>query len=1062
MPIEPSSETLQAVLRDGSRQRLAPVLRELGCRNAEKSAANLLAVTARLGTTLAPVVMVAARAAPDPDLALNGLERLSEAAAPKPLHDIVAGPRAAELLTVLGTSPFLTSILVTQMHLLSELFDSDRLEAARSEPDMLRELERRIPPGADLPLLQKELRLFKKQEVLRIGARDLNGKAPLPILTAEIAALAGACLQMAWKGCDILLRRQYGAPREEGGEGGEAQFTILGMGKLGGRELNFSSDIDLMFFYSSAQGATTGVPDPSGKNQGAIPLPVYFVKLANLIVKALSQPTADGFVFRVDLDLRPEGKSGDTAQSLSYAETYYESWGQSWERSALIKARPVAGSLPLGEKLLKDLQPFIFRRYLDFGMIEDLKVMKQKIDGGLERRREGDGNIKLGRGGIREIEFFVQALQLIHAGKHPFLRVANTLEALDRLAGGGFIPAPDHAAMKEAYLFLRTVENHIQIFQERQTHSLPSQPESFLTLARSCGFPDGESFRARLEQHRGHVEAIYHSLFFGGREEAAPNLNDDCLLLLDRNTGQREAETILSRRGFPTPAAALKRLLVLRDGPPHVWLTPKARRLLTRIAPLFVQDILDAPDPETALRNSEEFFAALRSQTSVFALLAENPRLIHLLVSLFSTSALLSRFFIEDPGALDALAASAFASFWKKRETLALELVGVIGNCASYEEKLDALRRFRHEEFLRIALNDIQGQAPQEQVASQLSDLADACLEQAVVIARQELMGRYGLPGARSPDGESFREASLAVVALGKLGGRELSYHSELDLFFLFDEEGETAPSPEHGAGKFRLLNNREYFSRLAQRVISILTLRTAVGQVFQVDSGIRPSGRQGPLVSSLASFAGYHREGTRTWERRALAKARVVSAPPALKAAIEAEIGRIVYEAPLPPDFPGELRALRERTESEQTTGPKNGFDLRSGPGGLLDVEFLVQYLQIRHGRRRFALRGTNTLELLTALHSEGILNAEDHQRLAAGCRFLLRLENRLRLLQDRATDALCRDPEYLCRLALRLGYPPSPQAPGAALLSDYRQTAETIREIYGRLLDDRVPERA
>ncbi|NLC72091.1 MAG: bifunctional [glutamate--ammonia ligase]-adenylyl-L-tyrosine phosphorylase/[glutamate--ammonia-ligase] adenylyltransferase [Desulfuromonadaceae bacterium] len=1047
-------ESLAAACRHRQLPLLAGSLKELGFREEEKSAVNLIAILEQLGMGILPDLVPAILATPDPDLCLNSLDRLCTAVPSDELLSVLAGPHGRDLLTVLGTSPFLTSILVTQKKLPGRTFQKEWLAAARTEGEMLRELDGRIADDISFEKLQKELRLFKKQEVLRIATRDLCGLGDLATVTGEISALAAASLQKAFQVCGNLLRRQYGAPTPEDNQNGaEAAFTILGMGKLGGRELNFSSDIDLMYFYSPVTGMTTGVTDASGQTSGVIPLHLYFVKLANLITKAISQPTADGFVFRVDLNLRPEGKSGDIAQSCESAEIYYESWGQSWERSALIKARPVAGSIPLGVRLLKKLHPFIFRRYLDFGMIEDLKLMKQKIDGNLERKKEGERNIKLGRGGIREIEFFIQTLQLIHAGKHPELRVRNSLQALRRLEQGKFITAEDHQNLRETYIFLRRVENRLQIFQEQQTHSLPVRAEELRTLARSCGFDDAQSFSVCLEEHRNRVEKIYRGLFFGSEEEQNQHLTEEAFFLLDCDADGDKTSQLLARKGFSVPAAAHKSLLILRDGPPHIWLTAKARRLLARIAPLFVQEILDSPDPETALRNTEDFFTSLRSQTAVFALLAENPKLVHLLVSLFSTSRLLSRFFIEDPAALDALASSAFASFHKERDTLAEELAAAIANCASYEEKLETLRRFRHEEFLRIAINDMQDQASQEEVSEQLSDLADVCLQQAAAIARDELMPRYGLPLCRTSHEEN-REAAFAVVALGRLGGRELTYHSPLDLIFIFDLDGETSPHPDADPKRFRPQTNQGYFSRLAQRIISILSLRTGLGQVFQIDSRQRPSGHQGPLVSSLSSFARYHQEGAEGWERQALTKARVVCGPDHLRQGIAAVIGDFVYGPPLPENFAAEVIRLREEMALKPGQTKESSIDLKSGRGGLLDVIFLSQYLQIRHGGNRPALRQTNTTSLLKALRDEEILGEEDYRKLSTGYHFLLRLENRLRLLHDRSIDALSDDPGYLTRLALRMGYVEAAGPPAETLMQDYLQATEAIRKIYRRFL--------
>ena len=400
---------------------LLPLLQKLGFRETETAATNILLLYDFLNddAVLCKIIVQALESA-DPDLCLNNLERLSSIAPRDEFFPVIRSEGLNDLLQVLGASPFLANILYTQKNLLRSLFGGKAFLRRKSEAQMLQELHERIPPQASFQLLQKELRQFKKREVVRIAARDLGNKAGFPEIVEELSALASATLKKACEISGNILKTEFGVPRSDIDT--EVEFTVLGMGKLGGNELNFSSDIDLMYFYSTSSGMTEGIKDPLGNIKNRIPLPTYFAKLANLVTKAISQPTEDGFVFRVDLGLRPEGASGDMAHSREYAENYYESWGHSWERSAMLKARPVAGSLQLGEKLLKNLEPFIYRKYLDYGMIEDLKAMKQKIDNNLMRQREGDQNLKLGKGGIREIEFFIQTLQLIHSGKNPALR----------------------------------------------------------------------------------------------------------------------------------------------------------------------------------------------------------------------------------------------------------------------------------------------------------------------------------------------------------------------------------------------------------------------------------------------------------------------------------------------------------------------------------------------------------------------------------------------------------------------------------------------------------------
>lgn len=1030
---------------------------ELGFPNPHKSAVNLEDLRERITVPaiLADLIGAALHSA-DPDLALNGLERFCSTHIETLWHEILADADCRRvLMTLLGASPFLTGILCRHEDFPRALFLANEFGRDKDEATMLGELQAMLPLESDFAALQRGLRQHKCLEILRIAARDLCGLADLAQTAAGLSALAGASLQRAYEVCDRLLREEYGAPLLDpiGSDAAiEAEFTVFGMGKFGGRELNFSSDIDLIYFYTSEKGMTAGLPSPHGERRNRIHLHQYFCKLADLITKAVGQPTADGFVFRVDLRLRPEGNSGEMATPLRSAEVYYESWGQSWERAAMIKARPVAGSLPLGETLLSSLEPFIFRRYLDYAMVEDVKLMKQKIDRNLTREREGELNLKLGRGGIREIEFFIQALQLIYAGKQPILRERNSLMALARLREAGLIRSEEEQTLRDAYIFLRSVEHRIQVVQERQTHALPTVPEELRALARRCGFADTETFSAELEHHRHAVQTIYHDLFYSGEETLRDEIRPEILWLFDSAADADLVMDFLEEKGFKNPAGAYESLLLLRDGPKKSPLTERARRQLERIAPLLMQEVFDAPEPEMALLNLERFLGALRARATFYALLAENREVTKLLISLFGTSQFLSRIFIQHPEILDSLVSRSYVISFKERDEMEGELRDILERCSAYEEKLDALRRFRKEEFLRIALNDIHGNSRPGESASQLSSLADVCLAAAVTLAHDELLPRYGLPYIAGPDG-SEREAGFAIVGMGKLGGMELNYHSDLDIIFIHEGNGETRPAPGCDLERFRPQTNQEYFSRLAQRIISVLTLLTREGAVYQIDTRLRPSGNQGPLVTSLSAFADYHGTSAQPWERQALIKARVVCGPPQLARQIMEVIRDIVYVRPLPEALQGEIRRLRERMELEIAREGSAHFNIKTGRGGMVDVEFIVQYLQLLYGGQEVAVQSQNTLAALEALHREQHVTDEDFEVLRTGYEFLRRLENRLRLAHDESISELSGERAYLVKLAKRLGYPAQARRPDELFLEEYRRVTTGIREVFERV---------
>jgi len=1044
--------------RDADEARLAEILGGLGYLQPRRSATNLVLLAENSDLAgLLDLIIVDALESASPDDTLNTLERLANTAESEDLLAVINAPEMRRrLFIILGASPFLAGLLCRDSHYLRRLLVEKDLLRDKKSSQMIQQLRELIPDGSDFSFLQQELRRYKRREILRIGGRDLCDLADLTQTTAELSDLAGACLDRAIEICSALLKQEYGPPQvveQEGDEPYEPRFCVLGMGKFGGRELNFSSDIDLVYLYSSERGETLGVENERGEIKNRIEVHPYFVKLAEMVTRAIGQVTEDGFVFRVDCNLRPEGSRGEMAISLRGAEVYYESWGQSWERAAMLKGRPVAGSKELGERVIKTLTPFIYRRYLDYGMVEDIKTMKQKIDRNLSRAREGEVNLKLGWGGIREIEFFVQALQLIYAGKNVHLRERNTLKALELLRREELIGDEECRNLSEAYVFLRTVEHRIQMVQERQTHNLPKKEEEMALLARRCGFAGADEFTRTLARHRENVHVIYRDLFFTSEEKIKEEIRPEVNFLFDPNADPDLVKDLLAEKGFKNVEGAYENLVVLRRGGSAAFLTERARRMLERIAPLLLQEVLDSPEPEMALTNLERFLSALRARYSFYALLAENHEILKLLINLFGTSLFLSRIFIQHPEILDALVSRHYAVISKDKERLREDLKDHFARAHDYEEKLDALRRYRNEEFLRIALHDLSGRLGQAEGTGQLSMLAEVCLEQAVELAREELRPRFGIPMCQDDNGHE-REAAFAIVGMGKLGGRELTYHSDLDIIFIYEADGTNRPDSGTDPERFRELTNHQYFSRLAQRIISILTLQTREGVVYKIDTRLRPSGNQGPLVTNLPAYQQYHDSRAALWERQALTKARTVTGPDWFAKRIDEVNQAQVYEKPVPDTLRNEIYRLRGRMESEIAKESADHFNIKTGRGGMVDVEFLAQYLQILHGGKHPELRCANTLDLLDALEEKGILSFADHAELSTGYAFLRRLENKLRLVHDQSISELSGDRTYLEKLARRLGYPERPMRPDQAFLADYRNTTEKIRTIFERFL--------
>lgn len=1053
MDVSGSVADFERLMEEGDGEQgnrdLAELLQSWGYLSPPRSVANVRLLAALFPAPLLTEIVRAALSAPSPDEALNGLERISAGVPREELLQVCGDPaNLSRLLTICGSSPFLVSILRRYPANFRALFLEKRIEEAGSYHESLAALRELVGVGADFRELCAVLRRFKHAEVLRIAARDLNGLAALEEVTGELADLASVSLQVAYEVCRRLLVAEHGVPmmRTPSGEK-EADLVILGMGKLGGRELNFSSDIDLIYFYSSDDGETTGVPSGDGAVKGKVSLHVFFVRLAEMITRAISQVTEDGFVFRVDLGLRPEGKSGDMALSLRSAEIYYESWGQSWERSAMLKAWPVAGSVDLGEEFLRMIEPFVYRKYLDYTLIEDMMAMKKKIDLSLARDRGGEQNIKLGRGGIREIEFFIQALQLVFAGKNRSLRLRNSLQALRALRDTHVISEDDCAALSDAYRFLRTVEHRIQVVQERQTHNLPTSEEEMRLLARRCGFlgeNGAERFREALEMHRSRVSSVYGDLFLS-RDRQREELPPEILIIFDANADPDYVKDLLAERRFEDVDSAYGNLLLLRDGPPRLHISPRGRRLREEILPILFREVLSTPDPDMALSNLEKFLRAVGPRASYYALLAENREIMKLLVSLFGMSEFLSKIFILNPGILDTVVTRSFTPV-KERCVMDEELASLLAPASDFEERLDVLRRYRNEEFLRIGMHDIYARLDQAGIAAQLTNLAEACLAAACGIATDEL-SRYGTPTCVGEDG-SARPARFAIIGMGKLGGRELNYHSDLDIIYVYDGPGMT-----NGA---RSISNHEYFAKLGQKIISILATPTCEGYAYKIDTRLRPSGNAGPLVTSLESFRIYHREEAHLWERQALTKARVIVGEDRLRESLEEIIHDTVYGAAVDEEARREIHRLRMRMEHEVAREGAGSYNIKTGRGGMVDVEFVVQYLQLRYGRDFPPIRSVATLEALDAVHACGLLSSDDYRDLRKGYVFLRHMENRLRLIHDYSMNDLGGSKGYLNKLARRLGYDEKLRNPGESLMADYERITESVRRVYDRILGE------
>ena len=966
-----------------------------------------------------------AQSAPSPDAALVQLGRLVETAGRAPLADL-APAELRLLLRVLGGSAYLGDILIGEGESWAETFTQAIRTGPRTAAGHAAAFGR-VPRQETPARFYRRLRRHKRREFLRIGARDLGSLAPVEETVGELTTLADFALDAACRFCRADLERRHGRVRLPGASR-DNRFVVLGMGKLGGRELNFSSDIDLIYLYETDEPAS----------RGAVPPTEFFGQLAERLTHAMGEVTEDGLVFRTDLRLRPMGSQGPAAQPVAAALLYYESWGQCWERAALIKARPVAGDLELGEAFLDDVRPFVYRRYLDFSTVEELRDMKARIE--RQQLADGDGrkrNLKLGYGGIREVEFFTQALQLVNGGYDPRLRKRNTLDALAELARHGYVPATECEALSAAYRFLRDVEHKLQIFAHQQTHVIPRGADRERALARRLGYvrePGGEAdaFWADYRRHTDAVHAAFERLFYSARKEFSAEGNGEVWQDLE----QRERVIgELGERGFPDAVKAYGDLLAVRDGSGATPPGPRRRKVMRELMPALVKTILDSAEPQQALHHMAEFGRRIGARTGFLSLLAENPGTTRLLIDLFANSRFLSVLFVNRPELLDSLIRVDLTRVAKNRAEMLDELNASIAEAADVEDGLDRLRRYRTEEFIRLGLHDLGGELGFAETVAQLTGLAEACLEAALDLARSETDRRHG----------ALEAGRFAVLAMGKLGEAQLEYNSDLDLIFLYD-------GPD-GAETSRGLGAHEYHVQLGQRLITCLSAPTAEGVAYQLDMRLRPSGRSGPLVSSLEAFRRYHETSSQLWERQALIRARFVAGDARLGAEAEAIAERFAYQDNFSDEDLGEIDRLRMRMERELAREDGSRFDVKTGRGGLIDVEFLVQMLQLRFGHGHAELRRRDTLGAAEALRELRLLGARDHRTLAEGYAFLRRLGHRLRLERDHDTHVLEREPGKLRAVALALGYEEKGRrSAGAALLRDYEKRRERIRACYDR----------
>ena len=924
---------------------------------------------------------------------------------------------SALIRSAAGNSPYLARSMLKESAFLNELFE-------KGPDDVLDHLERSAvaaAQGDDVARVMQDLRVAKRRAALAIALADLGGIYSLQRVTERLTRFADACVKGALRFLLAEEARKAGS-HDTAPDLLEATtgLVVIAMGKHGAFELNYSSDVDLVVFYEDERFPFT----LRGEKRGAA------VDVVKRLVRLLAEATVDGYVFRVDLRLRPDAGATQIAITTEAAELYYESMGQNWERAAWIKARQCAGDVQAGVQFFKRMAPFIWRKHLDFAAIEDIHSIKRQIHAhaGHSRIAVHGHNIKLGRGGIREIEFFAQTQQLILGGRDRSLRDPTTIGALKSLQARGHISASATSDLEEAYRFLRTLEHRLQMVDDQQIHTLPKAPDGIDHVARFMGYQDTVQFEDELRACLASVQGHYSRLF----EREAPLASKAGSLVFTGVEEDPETVATLARMGFERPADISSMIRGWHHGRFRATRSARARELLTKLMPALLEALSSTVDPDAAFINFDRFLTGLPAGVQVFSLLLANPRLLLLVAEVAGSAPRLAEYLGRHAGVLDALINPDFLSRTPTQGELRDRLAEELSRAPGYEVALDAVRRFAKEEKFRIGVQVIQGLTDAEHAGPAYAAVAEAVIVGLQGLVEREMDTAHGI----------LAGGAFTVVAQGKLGGQEMTATSDLDLVFIYTHNRDASVS-----NGLKPLAASAYFARASQRFIAALTASTAEGPLYDVDMRLRPSGNQGPVAVRFDSFVQYHRERSWTWERMALTRARVVSGPDRLRADIEAAIHEALTQPNDPAVIVGDARTMRDKLAAQFPA--RDIWDIKFAPGGLVDIEFIAQALQLCHAPKDRSVLDQNTIGALERLSVAAALSPETAATLVRAARLEHSLNHVLRIALAGAfnADAVTRG---LKALLARAGDAPD----FAALHSQLAETEGQVRALFDQIL--------
>ena len=937
-----------------------------------------------------------------------------------PLRDLITDHDGARglLLSVFGASPYLTRIILRDPEGLYEGLRNDPQETLEA---LGIKAETEIASATSIDEAMAVLRHYKRRVAMVMALADIGGVWSTMQAAEALSEAAGRAIQLA---LDFL----FGKAAEAGDlvvpkgadPAGASGYFVLAMGKLGAGELNYSSDVDLMVFYDAKDA-----PLAEGLEQGP-----FFVRITRDLVRMLQERTADDYVFRTDLRLRPDPGATQIAISTEAGLTYYESFGQNWERAALIKAKVIAGDAEAGANFLAQLEPFIWRRYLDFAAIADIHAMKRRVHAfkGHAEIAVAGHDVKLGRGGIREIEFFAQTQQLIAGGRQAELRTRKTLETLERLAEHDWISAQAAEELAQTYQFLRMVEHRLQMIADEQTHKLPKEEAGLQRIAHFAGFEDAAALGKALIEHFNRVQDHYGGLF-----EDLPEAPQEADGLNFRGDEDDDATlSALTGLGFSNPQAVGAAVRIWRIGRYPATRSELARERLDEILPNLLKALGATAQPDLAFNAFDRFLADLPAGIQLFSLLRSNPSLLRLIADIMGTAPRLSSVLSRRARVLDAVLDPGFFGALPSRDDLQAMVTQEFEDCADYQACLDRSRVLGREQGFLIGVRVLSGTISADDAGGAYAQLAEVLIEALADAVKSELEGVHG----------QIAGGAAAVVAMGKLGGHEMTAASDLDLIVVYDFDDAATMSDGD-----KPLASSQYFSRYTQRLISALSAPTAEGTLYEVDMRLRPSGSAGPVATSLQSFIDYHAKESWTWEHLALTRARVIAGGEKLTRQIEATIGEVLTSERDRESTAGDVRGMRAKIEKEK--GTTDAWQLKQVRGGLVDLEFITQFLQIMAAPKHPEILDQNTAACLRKMQDAKVLEASDADILLPAARLYSNLTQVLRLCLEGPFDPDKAPQGLKDLLATAAGLPDF-----ATLDRHLRETQAAVKGLFDRLI--------